>query len=103
MTKHAADSLRHLGDGANLLAALFFGLLSFKLYAMTSGYLAAAGGLPPMSLDGVETLLMSADLKARLTYWAAAWLCAIGTAGTGWMALLGARFTYQWLLRTLAR
>jgi len=103
MNKHAADSLRHLGDGANLLAALVFALLAFKLYAMTAGYLAAAGGLPPMSLDGIESLVKSPDAKARLTYWASAWFCAIGTAGTGWMALLGARFAYQWLLRTLAR
>jgi len=101
--QQAADSLRIFGNGINALAVLAFAFLTYKLFGLASHHLAAGGPFPVPSADGIKAFAQLPDVKQRLMHWTLAWFYGIGTAGLGWMTLLGIRWTYHAVLRLLSR
>jgi len=101
--QQAADSLRIFGNGINVLAAVAFAYLTWKLFGLASHHMAAGGALPSMTAEGLKAFMELPDMKQRLVHWTLAWFYGIGTAGLGWMTLLGIRWTYHAVLRLLSR
>lgn len=106
-------ALRLLGGAFNLALAFLFSWLAFALYGKGMASIEAAGGLasasmlraaaadPAVALGWISGFLSDPALSSRLLSYVLAWFSLVGAAGCGWMALLGARWTYHAALRAL--
>jgi|HigsolmetaAR201D_1030396.scaffolds.fasta_scaffold08466_3 hypothetical protein len=90
--------LRLIGDLANAAFVICFAVATLKLWGVALSQLAAAGGMPPLSIDGALGLLSGAGL-GTVVHWILAWVSAVGAVGCAWMTVLGTRWLYHWLLR----
>jgi hypothetical protein len=94
--------LRMIGGVFNVALATGFGWAAFRLYDETLTRLELAGGIPPLSFEAVRTIVVSPQAPTMVANLGAAWICAVIAAGCGFMALLGARWSFHAGLRTIS-
>jgi hypothetical protein len=101
--QHVATAFRAAGDLANVAATLFFGWAAIALKKAAYEHYLAGGGWPVFSKDTVSSIV--ADPTAAMQYWhlLAAWCLLVASVGCAWMLVLGIRWSYHLVLRTLNR
>ena len=104
---HMAEAFRFVGECANLAALLAFVWATLTLKDMASEQFRAAGSLPALTTAGLkgELSAIQAAPETAERYWhlGAAWFLVVAAAGCAWMALLGARWAFHFVLRLLNR
>lgn len=98
----AEQVLRKIGGAVNVTLATGFAWAAFRLYGEACARLELAGGIPPLSLEAARTLVLSTAAPAVAGNLGVAWLCAVAAAGCGFMALLGARWSFHAGLRLIS-
>lgn len=107
-------ALRFAGDMVNIAGVVAFAWAALHFKDMAVERFTQAGGtsvLDPKALSGtLSTVATSSDpaaaaISATMPYLdlSLAWVFAIAGGGCAWMALLGARWTYHFVLRSLNR
>jgi hypothetical protein len=94
-------SLAFLGAAANLALLAGFAWGAMKLYGISSGAFAAAGGMPDISVSGAQGMVLNPALPTKATDYATAWFAAVGAGGCAIMTALGLRWAYHGLSRIL--
>jgi len=111
MDSYLKSAMRWIGAAANAALALAFLYAALRLYGYGAASLSSSGGLPGLDLGllrepsllfgSVAAFLTEPGAAARAVGYVMAWLCFIAAAGCGWMALLGGRWLYNALARTV--
>jgi hypothetical protein len=98
----AEQVLRKIGGAFNVALAAGFAWAAFRLYGEAAARLELAGGLPPLSFEAAKAIVLSPVAPAVAGNLGIAWLCAVAAAGCGFMALLGARWSFHAGLRLVS-
>lgn len=90
----AAAVMELSGVVLNALLFLFALWACLRLAGASSGYLANAGGMPPLSIDGMMALATGEGFHLRLFWWMAAWTAMVFAVGFGLLAVAGGRWVW---------
>nr|WP_250808021.1 hypothetical protein [Neorhizobium tomejilense] len=97
------DFLRLAGDALNFAVFGAFLWTTLALKGLALSHYQSVGPLPPLSREGLDSLLSDPHKATQLWHLVAAWLFAVAAAGCAWMTLLGARWAFHFVLRILNR
>jgi hypothetical protein len=100
---HITTVFRAVGDLANVAAVLFFGWAALTLQNAALFQYEVGGGMPEFSQAALSAILAEPASAVRYAHIAAAWGLAVASAGCAWMLILGVRWHYHLILRTLNR
>lgn len=97
------QSLRIFGFLANLVLVTGFAYLSFRLKAMFDESFAGIGTLPTLTAQGLVDYARDPHTPGHLLSVVKCWVYGIALLGSGWMTVLGGRWTYHGILAILHR
>lgn len=96
------QTLRKIGGAANVALACGFAWAAVRLGSSASDRIAAAGGLPSLSVEAIRTAATAPEALSNAGNLAFAWGLGVASAGCAWMAVLGFRWTFHAALRLAA-
>jgi TRAP-type C4-dicarboxylate transport system permease small subunit len=96
-------AVRVVGDTFNLAALAAFAWAAVHLEELALHHYEMALPLPSFDRGGFEALLSDQERMISLWHLGASWVFAVAAAGSAWMAVLGGRWAYHFVLRTANR